>query len=146
PQCPAGGTWSDALWTRPGSPPMPEQPTEPLQAVIEILEKSLAELPGVDRDRVYLTGLSMGGYGSWELAARKPELFAAVVPICGGGDVKQAPRLAKLPIWAFHGAADDVVPVKCTQEMIEAIREAGGDPRYTEYPGVGHDSWTRTYR
>src|SRR5207237_1227270 len=100
----------------------------------------------IDRKRIYLTGLSMGGYGTWVLLARKPELFAAGVPICGGGHVEGAKKLAKIPIWAFHGDKDGAVPPERSREMIEAIEKAGGKPKYTEYGGVGHDSWTRTYR
>ena len=100
----------------------------------------------VDARRVYLTGLSMGGYGTWELAARQPQRFAAVVPICGGGDERQASRLSALPIWAFHGAADNVVfPIR-SQKMVDAIRAAGGKIQYTQYPGVGHNSWNQAYR
>jgi predicted peptidase len=104
-----------------------------------------AELP-VDHRRIYLTGLSMGGFGSWELAAHRPDLFAAVVPICGGGDAAWGARLKEVPIWAVHGDADTVIPAEESRIMIEAIRKAGGQPRYTELSGVGHDSWTETYR
>jgi predicted peptidase len=100
----------------------------------------------VDPARIYLTGLSMGGYGTWDLAARQPERFAAILPICGGGDEATAPRLAKLPIWCFHGDADTVVPVERSRTMIAAVRAAGGSPKYSELPGVGHDSWTPAYR
>ena len=100
----------------------------------------------IDPDRIYLTGLSMGGYGTWSLAARAPDRFAAIVPICGGGDTAWATKLIDVPIWAVHGDADPSVNVRYTREMIAAIREAGGQPRYTELPGIGHDSWTQTYR
>jgi len=100
----------------------------------------------VDLDRIYVTGLSMGGYGSWDLAIRTPEKFAAVVPICGGGDESQAARLLGVPIWAWHGDADPAVPVERSRRMIAAIRQAGGNPKYTELAGVGHDSWNPAYR
>jgi predicted peptidase len=99
----------------------------------------------VDKDRVYLTGLSMGGYGTWALAAAHPEKFAAIAPICGGGNVADAPKLGTLPIWVFHGAKDPTVPVKRSEEMVEAIKAAGGDPKLTIYPEALHDSWTVTY-
>jgi predicted peptidase len=99
----------------------------------------------VDKDRVYLTGLSMGGYGTWALAAEHPEKFAAIVPICGGGNPADAKKLAKLPIWVFHGAKDPTVPVERSKEMVEAIKNAGGDAKLTIYPEAGHDSWTETY-
>jgi len=99
----------------------------------------------VDPDRVYLTGLSMGGFGTWALAARHPEKFAAVVPICGGGSTNDAPKLAKLPIWVFHGDQDKTVPPERSKAMVEALKAAGGSPRFTLYPEAGHDSWTATY-
>ncbi len=99
----------------------------------------------VDKDRVYLTGLSMGGYGTWTLAAAHPERFAAIAPICGGGNPADAPKLAKLPIWVFHGAKDPTVPLQRSKEMVEAIEAAGGKVKFTVYPEAGHDSWTQTY-
>lgn len=118
--------------------------TPQLQAALAALKQVLADEP-IDRERVYLTGLSMGGFGSWAVAAEYPRSFAAVVPICGGGQTQQAEKLVGVPLWAFHGAADPVVPVARTQAMIEALRGAGGEPKYTELPGVGHDSWTPAY-
>jgi peroxiredoxin/poly(3-hydroxybutyrate) depolymerase len=99
----------------------------------------------IDEDRIYLTGLSMGGYGSWSLGAQHPKWFAAVAPICGGGRTDQAKNLVGLPLWTFHGDKDKAVPVERSRQMIKAIKDAGGDPKYTEYPGVGHNSWTRAY-
>lgn len=99
----------------------------------------------VDADRVYLTGLSMGGFATWALAQSAPERYAAIAPICGGGETRLAVRLRDLPVWAFHGGKDLTIPVDRTREMIKAIRKAGGSPRLTIYPKAGHDSWTRTY-
>lgn len=99
----------------------------------------------VDKRRVYLTGLSMGGFGTWAWAQHAPKRFAAIAPICGGGDPKQASALKRLPIWAFHGDKDTTVSVTQTEQMIAAVRGVGGDPRVTIYPGVGHDSWSKTY-
>lgn len=99
----------------------------------------------VDKDRVYLTGLSMGGFGTWALAAAHPERFAAIVPICGGGNTADAAKLAKLPIWVFHGEKDNTVPIERSKEMVAAIKAAGGNPKFTYYPEAGHDSWTETY-
>jgi len=99
----------------------------------------------VDKSRVYLTGLSMGGFGTWSLAAAHPEKFAAIVPICGGGNTADAKKLATLPIWVFHGAKDPTVPVQRSREMVEAIKAADGNVKFTEYPEAGHDSWTETY-
>ncbi len=99
----------------------------------------------VDENRVYLTGLSMGAFTSWRYAARRPGRFAAMMPVCGAGEVADAPALAGLPIWNFHGDADRIVPVSSSREMVEAVRAAGGDVRYTEYPGIDHNSWDAAY-
>lgn len=99
----------------------------------------------VDTDRVYLTGLSMGGYGVWALAAARPDRFAAIVPICGGGNPDDAAKLKDLPTWVFHGAKDDAVPLSRSEEMVAALKAAGGKPEFTVYPDAGHDSWTETY-
>ena len=99
----------------------------------------------IDPDRVYLTGLSMGGYGTWATIGKYPERFAAAIPICGGGDPALGPRIGKLPVWAFHGEEDAVVPVERSMEMVDAIQAAGGKAKLTRYPGVGHDSYTQTY-
>ena len=119
-------------------------PGPQMQVVINTLEEVLADFP-VDESRLYLTGLSMGGYGAWDLGTRLAERWAAVAPICGGGDELYADRLVGVPVWAWHGEDDDVVPVSKTRRMIDAIRAAGGDPQYTELKGVGHDSWTPAY-
>jgi predicted peptidase len=144
PQCRNGKQWVNAPWGDKLFTPLAEKPSDNLQMAIAVLEKSLKTLP-VDKNRVYLTGLSMGGYGSWELAMRRPELFAAVAPVCGGGDETQAAKLKNIPIWAAHGDADRVVwPIR-SRNMYEAIKQAGGSIKYTEYTGVGHNSWTQFY-
>lgn len=129
PQCPKNENWNK------------EQQQGQLLALLD----SVIAKYNVDTDRIYLTGLSMGGYGSFGLAAVAPERFAAVVPICGGGRVDTADKLAGLPLWVFHGAKDIVVPVKRSEEMVEAIRALGGDVTLTIYPDANHDSWTATY-
>jgi predicted peptidase len=110
-------------------------------AILDLVQKEYK----VDAKRVYLTGLSMGGYGTWSLAARHPERWAAIAPICGGGDPKQAVKIKHIPCWCFHGDADKAVPVTRSREMIEALKAAGGQPKYDEYPGVSHNSWDRAY-
>ncbi len=100
----------------------------------------------VDTHRLYLTGLSMGGFGAWSLAAAHPERFAAIVPICGGGNPANARKLATLPIWAFHGAKDPTVPVQRSRDMVAAVKAAGGNIRYTEYPEAKHNCWTKAYK
>ncbi|MEZ5413150.1 MAG: prolyl oligopeptidase family serine peptidase [Opitutaceae bacterium] len=112
---------------------------------IEALITDVVRRYQIDPDRIYLTGLSMGGFGTWALAARHPERYAAIIPICGGGETKWAPKLRDLPVWAFHGALDQVVPLKRSQDMIDAITAAGGSPKLTVYPNAAHDSWTETY-
>jgi predicted peptidase len=112
--------------------------------VIELLG-SLAREFAVDLDRVYLTGQSLGGFGTWDLISKRPELFAAAVPLCGEGIPSQAQAARNLPIWAFHGAKDEVVPVAGSREMVAALRAVGSAIKYTEYPDVGHDVWTTAY-
>ena len=99
----------------------------------------------VDANRIYVTGLSMGGFGSWRLAAHTPHRFAAIAPICGGGESYWTRRFPHLAVWVFHGAKDTGVPLKRSQEMIDALKKAGGKPKLTVYPDAGHDSWTETY-
>jgi predicted peptidase len=110
-------------------------------AILEDVEKDYS----VDKKRLYLTGLSMGGMGTWSHAVATPDKWAAIVPICGRGDPKQAEKIKDLPCWAFHGDDDKSVNVSGSRDMIEAIKKAGGDPKYTEYPGVGHNSWDKAY-
>jgi predicted peptidase len=98
-----------------------------------------------DTKRQYLTGLSMGGMGTWSVAVAHPDRFAAIVPICGRGDPTKAEKIKDLPCWAFHGDADASVNVSGSRDMIDAIKKAGGMPKYTEYPGVGHNSWDKAY-
>jgi predicted peptidase len=116
-----------------------------LTTTLALIEQSIREEPAIDRTRIYLTGLSMGGSGAWRLAARRPELFAAVVPVCGIGDPGQAKALSTVPIWAVHGSADSVILVNYSREMIAAMRSCGGQPHYTELLGVGHNSWSYAY-
>jgi predicted peptidase len=143
PQCLPEYRWVEVPWDAVNSSPFGPAGQQ-MQLVLGMLDQIEARQP-VDLRRVYLTGLSMGGYGCWDLAARFPRRFAAVAPICGGGDESQAARLTTLPIWAFHGELDDAVPVERSRRMIAAIRAAGGSPRYSELAGVGHHSWTPAY-
>src|SRR5947209_16684639 len=99
----------------------------------------------VDTHRIYVTGLSMGGMGVWDIMGREPKLFAAAVPMSGGGDLKEAPIIKDIPTWDFHGADDNIVPVWASQEMIQAIKDAGGSPIYSELPGQGHEIWDPLY-
>ncbi len=146
PQCPPDQLWVNLspYGTR-NNLKQADQPTQPTAMVLDLIDNLCREF-SIDQRRIYLTGLSQGGYGTWDLICRQPNLFAAAIPVCGGGDPSQARKLVSLPIWAFHGGADSVVPPERSRDMIDAITKAGGRPKYTEYPNVGHDSWTATYR
>lgn len=99
----------------------------------------------VDQERIYVTGLSMGGYGAWELAQVAGDRLAAIVPICGGGDPAKATVLKDLPIWVFHGARDEVVSIEESEVMVDSIKKAGGNIRFTVFPNAKHNSWTKAY-
>ena len=129
PQCPTEYVWRDKKM---------------LQAVESLILKIIKNYR-IDKTRVYVTGLSMGGYGTWALAARRPDLFAAAVPICGGGDPATVNVLKNLPIWVFHGGLDKVVLPEESEKMVRALEKAGGKVHYTLYPEAYHDSWTETY-
>lgn len=150
PQCRRGTWWGD--------PRMEAQ-------VFRALDEAMREFHG-DPDRIYLTGLSLGGYGTWAFGYKHSDRFAALVPVCGGirthrriqppewhpasdssSDpyAKTAQGIGPTPVWAFHGAQDATVPVSESQKLVQALKEAGGNVRYTEYPGVGHNSWDRAY-
>lgn len=144
PQCRANEKWVDVSWSDPKATDQPSEPSAQMVAAVAALEDVLKNFP-CDRSRIYLTGLSMGGYGSWDLGARNPEWFAAVAPICGGGDPRAAAKFVGKPVWAWHGDKDGAVPVGRSRTMIEAIKAAGGEPKYTELPGVGHNSWDDAY-
>ncbi len=125
PQCP-----SDQWW----------EPTELTALLDEIVEKYK-----VDEDRIYVTGLSMGGFGTWSLAHYAPRRFAAIAPICGGGEIYWAKQISHLPAWAFHGAKDKGVPMARSESMLDALKKHGGEPKLTIYPEAGHNAWTETY-
>jgi predicted peptidase len=127
PQCPAESYWLLHL--------------DDLKALVDDVTARYA----VDSHRVYLTGMSMGGTGAWPLAAAYPELFAAMIPICGRGVPSLANRLKNMPVWVFHGEDDEVVPADESRRMANAIQKVGADVTLTIYPGVGHNSWTQTY-
>ncbi|MCS7310065.1 MAG: alpha/beta hydrolase-fold protein [Armatimonadetes bacterium] len=129
PQCPADRWWRG----------------EELEAAYQCLQQTMREF-SCDPKRVYLTGLSMGGFGSWELLAKYPDTFAAAIPICGRGNPADAEKLKNIPLWVFHGEADTLVPPTFSREMVEALRKAGATQvKYTELPGIGHNSWDPAY-
>lgn len=143
PQCPEGQRWAEVDWNK-LSHTMPPEISSPMKLALEILDKVVADYPA-DKNRLYITGLSMGGYGTWDIIQRLPRKFAAAIPVCGGGDITGAPLFKDLPIWAFHGDADTSVPVSRSRDMVAALKACGGNVKYTEYPGVGHNSWSATY-
>jgi predicted peptidase len=126
PQCPSNTQW----------------PPRIVKSVLDSVESMVR----VDRTRVYLTGFSLGGYGTWQTAAAYPGTFAAIAPLCGMSDLPDTVRLARIPSWAFHGAQDVNVPVTESRLMVGALKKAGADARLTIYPDLAHDCWTRTYR
>jgi predicted peptidase len=112
--------------------------------LLELLDH-VETLTSIDKNRVYLTGLSMGGFGTYDLAMEAPNRFAALAPICGGGDTAKVDRIKDIPIWVFHGAKDMSVPIARSEEMVGALKNVEADVQYTVYPELGHDSWTVTY-
>ncbi|MEO1972740.1 MAG: prolyl oligopeptidase family serine peptidase [Pirellulaceae bacterium] len=116
---------------------------EPIE-LMALLDQIVATR-NVDQDRICVTGLSMGGFGSWRLAAYSPNRFSAIAPICGGGETYWTRRFSHLSVWVFHGAKDMRVPLERSQEMVDSLSKAGGKPKLTVYPDAGHDSWTETY-
>lgn len=112
--------------------------------VLELLA-SLSREFLIDADRVYVVGQPLGGFGVWDLVSKRPELFAAAIPLCGGGDRTRISAARGIPIWAFHGARDETVPVDRSRELVGALRTVGSPIKYTEYPDMGHDVWTRAF-
>ena len=126
------------------SPQLPENDSWSSDVLNALLDELIERLP-IDTDQVYLTGLSLGGFATWDFACDFPERFAAIAPICGRGDEDRACLLRNVPVWAFHGAKDPVVPLRDEEEMVNALKACGGDVKFTIYPDAGHDAWTETY-
>ncbi len=140
PQCSLGKRWTEVDWNA-DKHVMSHTPSGELR-MVKLLVDSLIKTNQIDPSRVYVMGLSMGGFGTWELISRYPETFAAAVPICGGGDESAVDStIAQVHVWAFHGAKDDVVSVSRTRNMVDAFSAKGGTPKYTEYKELGHNSW-----
>lgn len=127
PQCPLNSWW-------------PNESTALFALIDDLCEKLY-----IDEEKIYLTGLSMGGYGTWAMAINNPDRFAAILPICGGGDVRNVCKIGRLPVWAFHGAKDAVVPLKESQDLVDKLKSCNGNVEFTVYPEANHDSWTETY-
>lgn len=144
PQCPPNDKWVEMDWSLlTGS--RPTEPSPPMKLALGALDAVEAEF-NIDRSRVYVAGLSMGGFATWDCVTRFPARFAAGVPCCGGGDeTTVTAEIARVPVWAFHSADDNVVHVERTRNMIAAMKKAGGSPKYTEYNGLGHGSWVKAF-
>jgi predicted esterase len=126
------------------SPQAPEKEGWEPQVIIRLI-KGLQSQYKVDKERIYLTGLSMGGFGTWNIASKFPSVFAAIAPVCGGGDTTQVMKLRHLPVWCFHGAKDNVVNPEQSYRMVRALKKFNPDVKLTIYPDANHDSWTPTY-
>lgn len=137
----ANGYKLPAIVVSPQCPPRHDWQPEILLSLID----EVSMLYRVDARRIYVTGYSMGGIGTWALAAAAPERFAAAAPLCGAGDTSRAEAFRSLPLWVFHGEDDKVVPLKESQEMVDAVRAVGGNVEFTVYPGEGHGICGRTY-
>lgn len=139
PQCPPEPEeWTDlANWDGCSPPPLHPEPAKPLAMVMELLDEILKTQP-VDANRLFLMGPSMGGFATWDWLVREPWRFAAAVPVCGGLAGAQAQRLIHIPVWIFHGDADDLVPASLSRKAYEELTAAGGQPYFTEYEEGGH--------
>ena len=143
PQCPAGKKWVSTDWKK-LSHKMQGEPNAQMKMSIAAIKEIIAIYP-IDTSRIYVYGQSMGGFATWDIICRYPNMFAAAVPVCGGADETQAARITHIPIWIFHGALDPTVNVVRSRNMFAALRKAGGNPKYTEYPNVKHAAWNYSY-
>jgi predicted peptidase len=150
PQCPTDSYWSNVLIQTDNTGKRNftfmkgGDPTPAMRALLE-LTGSLTDKPYVDKDRVYVGGLSMGGMGTYELLRRKPKLFAAAFAICGGDHVANVKKYRKVPLWVFHGAKDNVVPLAFSESVVQALRRKGAKVNFTVYPNADHNSWDAAF-
>jgi predicted peptidase len=144
PQCPLDAKWTGIVWQHRPLAERTADPTKPTAAVMELIDVLVSTLP-IDRSRILLTGVSMGGSGTWDIATRRPGFFAALMPICGGCDARNAPLYDRTPLWAFHGARDDIVDPELPRTMIAALEARGLAPRYREFADAGHNIANRVY-
>ncbi len=145
PQCPVDNQWVDTPWSN-GAYSIEAVPeSNEMKAVMELLEE-LKTNYSVDTDRIYVSGISMGGFGTWDAIMRHNDVFAAAIAVCGGGDPSQAANLVDVPLYVFHGDADDAVPVSGSRDTVQAIKDAGGTKvEYVEYAGAGHGIWNQAF-
>lgn len=146
PQCPSGKRWVNSDWASDGGRYTQDSLTitAELAAVRELVD-NIRNRYSVDDSRLYISGLSMGGYGTWDMITRYPHLFAAAIPVCGGTDSSKAPLIAGMPIWTFHSTDDATVSVAGTQAMVAALKSNGSNVIYTEYTDKGHGCWVAAY-
>jgi predicted peptidase len=145
PQCPEKMNWSNFSRDKTSlEMHLQPAPAKPMELLIGLIRQLVKTLP-VDTNRIYITGLSMGGFGTYDAIERYPHLFAAAVPVCGGGDTSKAASIAHLPVWIFHGAEDPAVSPAYSLNMLQALTKAGAHPGFTQYPEVGHFSWLGAY-
>lgn len=144
PQCPLNTAWSNTTRGKNGEITLQSTPSKPMQLLMELVNDVIKKFH-VDTTRIYITGLSMGGYGTFDALERYPNLFAAAVPVCGSGDISKAASIAHIPMWMFGGANDPTVNPNLLYDMVNALLKAGAHPGFTEYPNVGHFSWIAAY-
>lgn len=144
PQCPLNMSWANTTRGKNGEITMQNTPSKPMQLLMELVNDVVKKFK-VDTNRIYITGLSMGGYGTFDALERYPHFFAAAVPVCGSGDVTKAASIAHIPIWMFGGANDPSVNPNLLYDMVNALIKVGAHPGFTEYPNVGHFSWIAAY-
>ena len=145
PQCPNDRRWAEVDWSQTTPHQTPAEPSLPMRLTLELLD-SLQKEFSIDPSRRYATGLSMGGYGTFDLLVRRPTQFAAAVPLCGGADDSKAREIGGAALWIFHGNQDGAVPVARSRSIVAALKKADIPVKYTEYDGAGHDIWKRVYR
>lgn len=143
PQCPSNERWSEVDYTKPVK--FQASPTTSMQALMELIDTILLENPAIDRERIYLCGLSMGASGAYDLLSRKPDLFAAAIPVCGAADIDHVNAWKQVPVWIFHGRRDDVVPVHYSRNVHSALKKLGVEAKYTEYKTLRHNCWDQAF-
>jgi len=144
PQCPSDQRWTDVDW-KAIVHTMKKNPTWPMEVLMYGIDSLVTNSKMIDTTRMYIVGLSMGGYGTWEYIARQPHRFAAAMPVCGGGDIVQAKNNVSTAVWAFHGQADNVVPYENSVRMVNATKKVNTNVHLISYPDVKHDSWNKAF-
>jgi len=144
PQCPTGAGWANISTRNRDELTMATAPSKTMELLMELIQQTIKKFP-VDTNRIYITGLSMGGFGTFDAISRYPNLFAAAVPVCGGGDISKVPLIKNIPMWIVTGAEDSSVSPVYSIEMTRALQKAGAHPGFTQYPEVGHFSWIMAY-